>query len=163
MPLICPACRKIYLKPYTDPGTGLEIDSCPKCWGLWFDSNELAQFFKSGALKNRFYLIEESKPLESTGYTISTRARACPRCKIAMSEKLFGDVSIDICPTCHGIWLDDGELQRIVIQFKKGARNENTVSGELSKGLMGEDGNAPNLGEVVTVVMAYLKSLVGGK
>jgi Zn-finger nucleic acid-binding protein len=28
-------------------------------------------------------------------------------------------VTVDICPNCHGIWLDDGELAK-VIEGKKG-------------------------------------------
>jgi Zn-finger nucleic acid-binding protein len=157
MPLICPACRKIQLKTYKDPGTNLEIDSCPKCWGIWFDAHELGAFFKSDMLKHRFFLPEDVEPLESVGYTITTRARVCPRCSKAMKEKLYGDVSIDICSECSGIWLDDGELQRIVAQFHKGAKNEATVAGELQAGL-GPDIQQPhNIGTVLQSVLSFFK------
>jgi len=138
MPLKCPACRKIYLEAKVDPDTDLEIDVCPECWGMWFDPNELAQFFSSPTLKNRFFLPEETRPLETIGYVISSRARACPRCRKAMEEKSFAGVLIDICIHCQGIWLDDGELQRIVVQYKKGARDGTQVSKELSDGLGGK-------------------------
>lgn len=38
----------------------------------------------------------------------------CPLCRVdlVMSEKL--GVEIDYCPTCRGIWLDRGELDKIV-------------------------------------------------
>ena len=138
MALRCPACRKIKLEAKVDPTTELEIDVCPECWGMWFDPNELAQFFTSPTLKDRFFLPEEVKPLETTGYVISTRARACPRCRKAMKEKAFAGVLIDICIHCQGIWLDDGELQRIVIQYKKGARDDSQITRELGDGLGGK-------------------------
>ncbi len=38
----------------------------------------------------------------------------CPICKVTllMSEKQ--GIEIDYCPTCRGIWLDRGELEKII-------------------------------------------------
>lgn len=38
----------------------------------------------------------------------------CPNCRVAltMSERL--GVEIDYCPTCRGVWLDRGELDKIL-------------------------------------------------
>jgi uncharacterized protein len=38
----------------------------------------------------------------------------CPICKITllMSEKQ--GIEIDYCPTCRGVWLDRGELEKII-------------------------------------------------
>ncbi len=155
MALICPACRKIRLKPQTDKETGLEIDVCPKCYGLWFDAQELSQFFQSEGLKKKFFLPEDVSPAQTTGYTITTRARECPRCHRPLNEKLFGDVSIDLCDSCQGLWLDDGELQRIVTQYQKGHRGEKTVATELSKGL-DDGGDRPSLRDVFSVILAFL-------
>lgn len=154
--LRCPACRKIYLNPKTDPETGLEIDVCPGCWGMWFDPNELGKFFESPTLKEKFFLPEEAMPLDAVGYTISSRARLCPRCKQAMSEKEFGGVQIDICLDCQGIWLDEGELQRIVLKYKKGHRDDKNISKELAKGLEGK-------GEGITLnaIIHGFKSFLG--
>ena len=41
MALRCPVCRKIAMKPEMDSVTGLEIDVCPSCYGMWFDPSEL--------------------------------------------------------------------------------------------------------------------------
>ena len=42
----------------------------------------------------------------------------CPRCWVKMSKKeveVFGpNIVIDICPKCNGIWLDPGELKRVL-------------------------------------------------
>jgi Transcription factor zinc-finger len=34
----------------------------------------------------------------------------CPRDGTALAHRPFKDVSLDYCPTCHGVWLDSGEL-----------------------------------------------------
>lgn len=37
----------------------------------------------------------------------------CPKCQIMMREREKGDVIIDICPQCRGVWLDAGELEKL--------------------------------------------------
>lgn len=44
----------------------------------------------------------------------------CPNCNTSMSEMKRDDVAFDMCPTCRGVWLDRGELEKIIA----GARNE---------------------------------------
>jgi Zn-finger nucleic acid-binding protein len=36
----------------------------------------------------------------------------CPTVDLVMSER--GGVEIDYCPTCRGVWLDRGELDKII-------------------------------------------------
>jgi len=43
----------------------------------------------------------------------------CPSCGTIMDKTDRGGVVIDRCPKCFGIWLDKGELDKIVI-MKKG-------------------------------------------
>lgn len=48
----------------------------------------------------------------------------CPRCNIKMEKLKKGDVIIDVCKKCKGMWLDAGELQKlanIAERLKKGA------------------------------------------
>jgi len=44
----------------------------------------------------------------------------CPNCNASMSEVKRDDVAFDMCPTCRGVWLDRGELEKIIA----GARDE---------------------------------------
>jgi hypothetical protein len=37
---------------------------------------------------------------------------SCPKCGMNLHEIAFGDVHVDKCFNCAGIWLDDGELER---------------------------------------------------
>jgi Zn-finger nucleic acid-binding protein len=52
----------------------------------------------------------------------------CPICNVAllMSEKQ--GIEIDYCPTCRGVWLDRGELEKII---ERTINSENR-SGQLS-------------------------------
>jgi hypothetical protein len=37
----------------------------------------------------------------------------CPKCGMQLEEIVAGEVRIDKCFHCQGVWLDDGELERI--------------------------------------------------
>lgn len=41
-----------------------------------------------------------------------------------MDKETKGDVTIDICGKCHGMWLDDNEIERLLAQSH---RVKNTV------------------------------------
>jgi len=155
---ICPSCKKIQLKAHADSGTGLEIDVCPKCWGMWFDGDELSRFLKSDRLKKRFFLSEDVSSPQAIGFTISSKQRACPRCRQPMSEELYGDVSVDVCQKCRGIWLDDGELQRIVKSYYKGSHGSKVVDSELDKGF-GSERKLSEIGSLIEAVIGFF----GGK
>lgn len=38
----------------------------------------------------------------------------CPNCNASMQEVKRADVAFDMCPSCRGVWLDRGELEKIV-------------------------------------------------
>ena len=38
----------------------------------------------------------------------------CPNCNASMTEVKRNDVAFDMCPTCRGVWLDRGELEKII-------------------------------------------------
>ena len=42
----------------------------------------------------------------------------CPYCKIPMQKIKKADVTLDRCPECLGIWLDKGELDKIIVKRK---------------------------------------------
>ncbi len=41
----------------------------------------------------------------------------CPSCEIEMRISNREDVEIDYCPQCRGVWLDRGELEKIIAQI----------------------------------------------
>ncbi|MBR9699587.1 zf-TFIIB domain-containing protein [Candidatus Woesearchaeota archaeon] len=46
----------------------------------------------------------------------------CPRCNVKMEKLKKNDVIIDICKKCNGMWLDDGEIQKLA-EMSKGEKN----------------------------------------
>lgn len=38
----------------------------------------------------------------------------CPSCQTTMREREKETVIVDVCPSCHGMWLDHGELEKLV-------------------------------------------------
>ena len=37
----------------------------------------------------------------------------CPKCGTRLNSHTLHDVSVEECPSCHGVWLDAGELQAL--------------------------------------------------
>jgi len=40
----------------------------------------------------------------------------CPKCKIEMNKKIYGDIVLDVCKVCGGSWFDKEEVERYVKQ-----------------------------------------------
>lgn len=151
----CPACQIVVMGRFTDPATGLEIDACPTCEGMWFDAHELGAFLKSPTLKSRFLLPEAAQPQGSVGYTISTRQRVCPRCREGMDVRVFEGVVLDVCHHCHGIWFDAGEVRDVVERFREGNHpGDPIVDEELRQGLERE-------GPLAHAVRSFMKLFKG--
>jgi Zn-finger nucleic acid-binding protein len=85
-------------------GPKVFIDVCPKCQGIWFDNEELEKVLGTRKL--------DSLLTKRTG-TESRSKLKCPRCGVLMDLEYAEDVEIDVCPSCHGVWLDYGELERL--------------------------------------------------
>ncbi|MBI3032116.1 zf-TFIIB domain-containing protein [Candidatus Woesearchaeota archaeon] len=43
----------------------------------------------------------------------------CPRCSVEMEKIKKGEVIIDLCKHCNGMWLDDNEINKLVSLAKK--------------------------------------------
>lgn len=43
----------------------------------------------------------------------------CPVCQNHLQEQQRGGISIDTCPQCRGIWLDRGELEKLMGDFRQ--------------------------------------------
>jgi hypothetical protein len=76
----------------------IEFDRCPFCRGLWFDAGELEQ-----VLQKNLVGVLDSAPT----------SRACAQCRTPMRTVELGGLQVDVCTTCRGVFLDDGELVRL--------------------------------------------------
>jgi Zn-finger nucleic acid-binding protein len=50
-----------------------------------------------------------------------TEAMSCPVCRVPLVMSERQGVEIDYCPQCRGVWLDRGELDKIIERATPGA------------------------------------------
>lgn len=131
----CPACAKVKMLKFKDQRSGLEIDSCPECFGLWFDSEELKLFFESPDLSTQ--MLDEGVMLErlSGEPEDPQQTRQCPECRTDLFLSRLGSTAIDYCLSCRGIWLDRRELESLVSDYQKGEPGNLLIVNQLLEGL----------------------------
>ena len=59
--------------------------------------------------KNPVPIFTPSKPTTSTHHTMN-----CPKCNVLLAISDRQGIEIDYCPQCRGVWLDRGELDKII-------------------------------------------------
>lgn len=106
--LHCPACGG-NLKP-NDLGQ-VEIDECPRCNGLWLDHGELEQLVQAKNVPARLLRTKSTKFLSLR----PEGTRPCPRCSKILVGTVVKGVRLDLCSDCQGLWLDQGELNDLLL------------------------------------------------
>lgn len=111
----CPLCR-VDMKELNI--SGVLIDECTECHGLWFDNLELARLDETyegdGEALERLLSYPRA-------YDKNRGAISCPRCSMKMHSRCYyykSDITIDECFGCGGVWLDAGELAAVRSNFK---------------------------------------------
>jgi Zn-finger nucleic acid-binding protein len=107
----CPVCHH-QLAPAT-MDRSYRLDACTECQGLLLP---IAAFGTTVETK-RLFAMTPSKmpPADATGNL--KRTIACPSCGERMITDWYygpGRVVIDTCESCGLVWLDGGELQRVI-------------------------------------------------
>lgn len=153
MTLHCPACTN-EMTAYTDDLTKLVLDSCFYCGGLWFDRNELRSFFTSPKLKGKFLFPNCTFRVKIRN---APESRQCCRCENqALTETSVGELVVDECPSCEGIWLDAGEILRLVELHGEGElKGKCQTVGQIKWGAFDQSA----LGQVARAILMALKLL----
>lgn len=91
---------------------GVTVEECPHCNGTFFDKGEIEQARSEDqdGLRWLSHLSFSAKDkAEHKGFL-------CPNCGSSMESLQYphSKVTIDKCPHCHGVWLDKGELDKVV-------------------------------------------------
>jgi Zn-finger nucleic acid-binding protein len=87
----------------------LILDRCASCQGTWVDRAELERLLGDDMVRLDARLegsVDASGPLDRV-------LGACPIDRVGLiSLPVPGEsVSLELCPVCHGMWFDQGELQ----------------------------------------------------
>jgi Zn-finger nucleic acid-binding protein len=89
----------------------VEVDYCTSCKGIWLDAGELELLLETDGERSR--LINLFKEAE----VVKEKSHDCPICGRNMKKFEVGEqgkVIVDKCKKNHGIWFDNGELQKVV-------------------------------------------------
>lgn len=80
--------------------------------------SEEEYFAREEALKKQKLALAEAKKLveEQRKVLKDTHWMHCPKCGMTLQTIEYKGVEIDRCFSCNGVWLDDGELEKIVLQ-----------------------------------------------
>lgn len=107
----CPRCESALV---TRKINGVEVDECPDCRGVWFDSDELRKAKDESDPDLAWMDFELWK--HDDRFRVSGRQLSCPRCStelVAIDYDVTG-IEVDFCPGCRGVWLDADEFGKIV-------------------------------------------------
>ena len=112
--MVCPACGQTLSEVALGSVT---IDVCDHgCGGVWFDGAELKKV--------------EQEQRDAAGPVVKMRHRAplkvdpqqvrrCPRCQARLERRiprLGSAIEFDHCLHCHGYWLDQGALEKLIAE-----------------------------------------------
>lgn len=111
----CPRC-KVALEPANlrELGVVFNAHRCPKCDGVWTDPKQLNEI--EHTVQNKFF---EWRHIPSA--TEQMQPLACPECAShpemnKAESSRDAKVIMDICPECHNVWLDGGEMDAIQVE-----------------------------------------------
>jgi Zn-finger nucleic acid-binding protein len=112
-PLTCPRCRED-MQALRLGAT--EARECAQCGGLWLDPDALQRLANAREESAGVVSVLAARIPRSATPPDVVRYVPCPRCAKLMNRTNFAHSSgvvLDVCKT-HGVWLDRGELQRVL-------------------------------------------------
>jgi Zn-finger nucleic acid-binding protein len=100
----CPRCD-VALLTERHPSDELDLHRCNRCGGVWVDGADVGWVYP--ALRHHGARVEE---LLRRGARRETSIPRCPRGHHDAIEFPFFDLWLDLCESCHGLWLDGSEV-----------------------------------------------------
>jgi hypothetical protein len=96
----------------------IELDYCPQCQGVWFDSGELELLVERLKLGDPELFLRSI--LRTTEAQSTEKKRRCPICTQKMKKTTIGEeprILIDACQRGDGLWFDGGEMTQLLKQL----------------------------------------------
>lgn len=118
----CPACSNLMIVVEYER---IELDYCPECEGVWFDSGELELLLE--AMETDGTHLALGRILTSPEAPTGEKKRKCPICGKKMKKATVGrdpEVLIDACSQGDGLWFDAGEVGQLVTQAPSAKEGE---------------------------------------
>ncbi len=113
--MICPTCKSQMI---VVEHKKIELDYCPECHGVWFDSGELELLLDSLNLENRGQFV--SNMLNASEAKTPEKKRKCPICAQRMKKAAVGEkpsILVDVCRNSDGLWFDGNEVGQLIKQL----------------------------------------------
>lgn len=123
-PRECPVCG-VEMQVFNYGGnSGVFLDRCPNKHGLWLDPGELENIQiamegpppevsrDAGVMPN----YDGESGLERTA---PATQRRCPVCDVPLEEAELGDIPLDRCRRCGGVWCDGTELTKLFFTWQE--------------------------------------------
>jgi Zn-finger nucleic acid-binding protein len=107
----CPVCAQPMLAAVMDDRYRIEM--CAQCKGTLMPRHTFAET----VVGRRHAAATRATPVSPANRRELERRVACPSCGGPMLTDWYygpGNIVIDSCPTCDLVWLDAGELQRVI-------------------------------------------------
>ena len=118
-PLACPRCSE----PLQALRLGAtSVRECAACGGLWVEPSTLQELCDAREAHAGVMSALAARAPTNTAATDTVRYIPCPRCAKLMNRVNFArssGVIMDVC-RADGVWLDRGELQRVVGFVERG-------------------------------------------
>lgn len=90
---------------------GRKVDACPTCHGLWLAPAMAAGLVGHALRPDAVAALPPARPFA---------AQPCPVDGSGMRALRSRGVEIDLCARCKGVWLDAGELERLLVPAAAG-------------------------------------------
>ncbi len=135
----CPHCHCKMGSVDLRIGDGFFIEQCDRCMGIFFDPDELETLLDQSVSKVFEADLERMSVLSEEESPDFTRVKyvKCPVCREIMNRRNYGarsGVIVDVCKP-HGVWLDGGELRRLLNWVKAGGLLHDQAKKERDKKL----------------------------
>jgi Zn-finger nucleic acid-binding protein len=133
----CPRCKVSLRSLRLNLHSPVEIERCAECFGIFFDPGELEEVLDSSVDRVHDVDIERLDTMvreETSDRDYKEVAYVpCPDCGQLMHRKSYGakaGVIVDRC-RLHGVWLDGGELNRLLKWARAGGRRHDIRQTEI--------------------------------
>jgi Zn-finger nucleic acid-binding protein len=108
---------------------GITVQECVKCKGKWFERDQLrlAKDRQDDALR---WLDFDPFGKDAEKLSVAAEGKTCPKCVKPMAALTYRQsrIVIDKCRICEGVWLDPGELVKIIRYLEKVVLTESAKS-----------------------------------